>query len=261
MERPVCPKCGYTRRAHDPADGSACLHCGIVFAKYAQYLADQAAGLPPLPDVTVRDGIDGWLATLGSYLCAPPARTTALTLGVQSLAQLVLLIWGLSFIAGGWRQADANQSFLHLVDLPFHEFGHVLFIPFGQWMTFLGGSLFQCLVPLMLGVVFVWREHNPFGGSVCLWWLGQNMIDLAPYIGDASTMQLSLIGEWSDEIVESRILRHDWHNILEPLGMLHWDNALAILAHGLGSMLILLSWIWGLYLLWQGRQQFLESKS
>ena len=39
-------------------------------------------------------------------------------------------------------------SFLHLVNLPFHEAGHILFSPFGAFMTSLGGSLLPALYPV-----------------------------------------------------------------------------------------------------------------
>ena len=134
---------------------------------------------------------------------------------------------------------------MHNIDLPFHEFGHILFRPFGEWPMFMGGSLFQCALPLILGGVFLWRESNPFPASMCLWWAGENLLDLAPYIGDARAMGLPLVGEWGEEAVELRILRHDWHNILEPMGMLAWDHRLAALAHTAGTLLMALAWIWG----------------
>jgi hypothetical protein len=103
----------------------------------------------------------------------------------------------------------------------------------------------------MLAGVFLLREAQPFGASVCLWWCGQNLIDVAPYIGDATDMDLPLTGEWSPGVEELRPLRHDWHNILEPLGLLHWDHRLAALAHWAGALLILLAWLWGAALLWR----------
>jgi hypothetical protein len=42
---------------------------------------------------------------------------------------------------------------------------------------------------------------------------------------------------------------HDWNNILSQLGLLKWDHTLARLAHLSGSVFIVLSLIWGAYLL------------
>ena len=51
------------------------------------------------------------------------------------------------------------NSFLHLPNLVFHEAGHILFLPFGRFMTVLGGSLLQILVPIVCAVaLFHWLE-------------------------------------------------------------------------------------------------------
>ena len=70
---------------------------------------------------------------------------------------------------------------LHLPNLVFHEAGHVIFSPFGRFMTVLGGSLFQCLVPIALAIAFL-RQDDRFGAAVCSWWAGQNLLDVAPYV-------------------------------------------------------------------------------
>jgi len=43
------------------------------------------------------------------------------------------------------REDTIGASFLHVVSLPFHETGHVIFSPFGDLMTSFGGSLAQVL--------------------------------------------------------------------------------------------------------------------
>jgi hypothetical protein len=91
----------------------------------------------------------------------------------------------------------------------------------------------------------VFKQHQPFSAAVCLWWCGQNFIDVAPYIADARALSLPLIGEWSDEMVDARAFRHDWHNILGSIGWLAHDRSLAALAKLTGVSLMLLSWIWG----------------
>ena len=94
-----------------------------------------------------------------------------------------LVIWTVQF-ARTPLSADANESFLHLPDLVFHEAGHIIFLPFGRFMTVLGGSLLQVLIPVIAVVAFV-RQEEPFGAAICAWWAGQNLVDLAPYIADA----------------------------------------------------------------------------
>ena len=62
--------------------------------------------------------------------------------------------------------ADAMSSFLHLPDLVFHEAGHIIFSPLGRFMTVLGGSLLQFLIPVIAAIAFV-RQDEPFGAAIC----------------------------------------------------------------------------------------------
>jgi hypothetical protein len=137
------------------------------------------------------------------------------------------------------------ESFLHLPDLVFHEAGHVIFLPLGQFMTVLGGSLMQVLVPVILAGAFV-RQHQPFSAAVCAWWAGQNLVDLAPYIADARALQLVLLGGQTGAEVEG----HDWEFILTRLGALHHDRTLGLAAH-YGGLLLMVAAIafaaWTLY--------------
>ena len=64
--------------------------------------------------------------------------------------------WGWIFIGTPLETNYTGESFLHLINLPFHEAGHVIFIPFGRFMTILGGTLGQILMPMIcLGTFLV----------------------------------------------------------------------------------------------------------
>jgi hypothetical protein len=126
---------------------------------------------------------------------------------------------------------SAMQTFLHLPDLVFHEAGHVLFSPFGRFMTVLGGSLTQLLVPIICAVAFL-RQQNAVGTAVCVWWVGQNLIDLAPYIADARALRLPLLGGGTGAEVEG----HDWEYLLATLGWLQHDVALGRAAQAAGVL-------------------------
>ena len=129
--------------------------------------------------------------------------------------------------------ADAIGSFLHLPDLVFHEAGHLIFSPFGRFMTVLGGSLLQCLIPVIAAIAFV-RQEEPFGAAICAWWAGQNLVDLAPYIADARALRLVLLGGRTGAEVEG----HDWEFILERLGIMRYDHALGYSAHAIGIVIM-----------------------
>ncbi len=252
-----CPKCGYTRQPKDVDPYLECPHCGIVFSKYAKHHPDPAAAAVAVPEViTETDEPEGsFWQRLRDRLMELPEKPDEMRLLFQAAVYVGFLVWGVQLIADNWHTAVIMDSFMHRADLLIHEAGHVFFRPFGTWMTFLGGSLFQCLLPALIGIAFIWKQRDPFGALMCLWWTGENFLDVAPYIADARLMALPLVGEWNDDAFEARALRHDWHNILGMIGKLDSDQALAATVHTLGAGMMILSWIWGGLWLWQAWQQ------
>jgi hypothetical protein len=143
----------------------------------------------------------------------------------------LLAVWTFRFITHPLNVSVINGSFLHLVNLPFHEAGHLFFAPFGSFLMSLGGSLTQVLVPVVCIVAFV-RKPDLFGAAVATWWAGQNLVDLGPYIADARALQMPLLGGATGAEVEG----HDWEAILHTLGWLHLDRRLGMAAHVIGSV-------------------------
>lgn len=143
----------------------------------------------------------------------------------------------------------AGKSFLHLINLPFHEAGHVLFRPFGAFITSLGGSLGQLLMPLICFATLLLKTRDAFGASACLWWFGQNFIDLAPYINDSRAGSLPLLGGNYGHSAPYGF--HDWEYLLTESGLLHYDQFLAQLAHVCGSVVMIVAILWGGYVLWE----------
>ena len=254
----TCPKCGYQRQAKDADPYNECPRCGIVFAKYAHYHPEPAAGYAePVADAAVDEPAGPWYLRLKDRLMELPEHPDKTKLMAQGLVLGVMIVWGIRLVSYKVITAEILYSFLHNVDLPIHEFGHLLFRPFGEWMMYLGGSLFQCLLPAILGVIFIWKQRDPFAASFCLWWTGENVVDVAPYIYDAKLMALPLVGEWNDEVAEMHVQRHDWHNILEPLGAVNSAPHIGMVAHTLGAALMVLACLWGgrwLWLAWRASE-------
>jgi hypothetical protein len=165
------------------------------------------------------------------------------------LARFVLLallaIWTIRFASHPLNYVVINQSFLHLVNLPFHEAGHLIFAPFGRFLTSLGGSLMQVLIPVVCVIAFV-RKPDLFGAAVAVWWTGQNLVDIAPYIADARALQMPLLGGGTGAEVEG----HDWEAVLQMLGWLHHDRRLGMLAHVLGSVTMAAGVAGGAWIAW-----------
>ena len=152
---------------------------------------------------------------------------------LQSYARLALA-WLLAWLAwSAFRNEYGYIPLLSDIDLAIHEFGHMLFMPFGiqflgNTMMILGGSLTQVVFPLIFFGYFM-RKHDDaprrdlFAAMVCLWWSGINLLGVAIYCADSRAGQLMLIdgstGQESDG--------HDWNNLLTRWGLLEHDTGIA----------------------------------
>lgn len=154
-------------------------------------------------------------------------------LKLARVALIALLSWWTwRFLAWPMRQDVIGASFLHLVSLPFHEAGHLIFAPFGELATAAGGSVMQVLVPLACMIAFLTSSPNPFGAAVTLWWAGENLLDVALYANDARALNLVLLGGHTGAEVEG----HDWERILSLTGALAHDHQIAGVLQVVGAM-------------------------
>ncbi len=165
--------------------------------------------------------------------------------GVRVVFFLFLLVWGIRFMVAPIQGDYVGRSFMHLINLPFHEAGHIIFSFLGDFMGVVGGTLMQVLIPCLCTVAFL-RRQDVFGASFGVWWTGQSLIDAAAYIYDARAGKLMLLGGVTGQEAPEY---HDWHNILGRLGLLEYDHVLAYLAKGAGVLIMILALLWGGYTL------------
>ena len=244
-----CPKCQYVRTIHDRhVMEGICPSCGIAYAKWKP-------GAANIPHPRGNAGEEN-LCTDDTYsftqkLCFTltyiPEKVDAPTFWGRSVLLTVFVIWGLSFIWHGVDWEYIGDSFLHNINLPFHEFGHVLFSPLGRFMMILGGSLFQIMMPLIAMVSFSLQMRDNFAAAIMLWWTGQNFIDVAPYIADAEYRALPLIRGMGEEA-------HDWGNLLTMLNRVESAQTYANISFTIGSLLMLLSFYWAGWILYRQKK-------
>ena len=197
---------------------------------------------PVLPEASyVID--DSLIARLKNLIFAVEEKPNLLYFGGRIILFLGIFIWGWVFIFKPIASNYAGESFLHLINLPFHEAGHIFFSPFGRFLHVLGGSLLQVIIPVVCLIAFLMRRE-PFSASIGLWWVGQSFIDMAPYINDARAGQLMLIGGVTGQEAPDF---HDWNVLLSMTGLLNYDGVIAHLAKYFGVALILLALLWGGY--------------
>ncbi|MBN1664860.1 MAG: zinc ribbon domain-containing protein [Deltaproteobacteria bacterium] len=159
----------------------------------------------------------------------------------------VMIFWGLKFIFSPMAGNYAGRSILHLVNLPFHEAGHIFFGFFGEFIRSLGGSLGQLLMPLICLFTLLLKTRDTFGSAVCLWWFGENFLDIAPYMNDANKLTMPLLGGNTGSSAPYGF--HDWEYILTESGLIKHTDILANGTFGLGVIIMMLSFVWGGYLL------------
>jgi len=206
---------------------------------------------PPLATSVHDEGWRAWVYALVTHV--EPAGEVAVAARAVLLAGLVA--WSLRFFAHALDPVYLYGSFMHLVHLPFHEAGHILFLPFGSFLMSLGGSLTQVLVPLVCLGTFLVKTRDTFGAAVALWWAGQSLMDVAPYIADARALRIVLLGGRTGAEVEG----HDWEAILSALGWLRYDILLGRLANLLGIVLMIVALAWGASVV--ARQRALAARS
>jgi hypothetical protein len=224
-----CPKC----QTRQPDGATECRKCGIIFAKYRPLAA-------PPREIAVRNR-SRWITIAREWLVESDDSTDSLTFAGRSAVFLLLLWWGRTFIVTPLETNYTGESFLHLINLPFHEAGHIVFMPLGRFMMILGGSLGQVLMPLVCLMTFLFKTRDPFGASVALWWMAESIMDVAPYINDARALDLMLLSGVTGKETDG----HDWNNLLTMLDWLECDHRLAHVAYNLGILLMLASFAWG----------------
>ncbi len=247
MQTIFCPKCRYQRQTSDTQiHPDICPNCGIVYSKFIARQHEQLS--PPENNIDLVD--DEGPVSLHQQLFAAffyvPEKVSKETFYARVFLLAAFTAWGFYFISAGVDWEKIGSSFMHNINLPFHEFGHVLFMPFGRFMMIFGGSLFQVLLPLICTLVFVFKQRDTFAGSITLWWCGQSFIDLSPYIADAEYRVLPLVGGGGEE-------SHDWGNLLTMTGTLEHTQAIARTSFVIGALIIIFALLWSGWLLRQQR--------
>ena len=166
-------------------------------------------------------------ATTSSVSSTDSPRTIQSYVRLAFAALLAWLTWG------AFHDAYGNVPLVSDVSTAIHEFGHMLFMPFGipilgRTMVILGGSLTEVAFPLLFVGYFLRKREDGqrrdvFAAMVCLWWSAIGLLATAIYCADSRAGKLMLLDGLTGQESEG----HDWYNLLDRWGLLEHDTQIA----------------------------------
>jgi len=237
MSFSVCPKCRVTLDTAKTSVG--CSHCGLIFAKY---LAAQR-GKSPRQDsqVEIADDASWW-----SSLLEVPERVSKAQWTTRCILFVLIALWGFRIWATDITQIS---SFIHLTLIPFHEAGHMIFWPFGEFLRVAGGTLGQWIMPIVCAVALHRQNGDNFGAAVATWWLATSIMDASVYAYDALNPMLPLIGggTGADSF-------HDFVYLFSAVGQLKHAQGWGRFMHFAGTLLMVTSLSWAALVLVRQRR-------
>ena len=147
----------------------------------------------------------------------------------------VACLAGLYFLWCAW---DPSQwHFIDGVNLLIHEAGHIVFMPFGEFIMIAGGSLFQVIMPAAF-VAYFYHNEKSYSAALSLFWVGESMINVSVYAKDAIKMELPLLGG-QDSL-------HDWNYLLSAMGLLSSTRTVGGMIRLFGTVVIVTALCWAI---------------
>lgn len=140
------------------------------------------------------------------------------------------IILGLFTFYLQWLRKENYFSFLDYINLAFHEAGHLFLGFFGRFIMMLGGTIFQLLLPALC-LLQLRRKRSNIGWQLCVFWIGESLLNVSVYAGDAIKQELPLVGGGE----------HDWTYLLTELGLIAHTAGVARFIFLLGSGVIFYS--------------------
>ena len=165
-------------------------------------------------------------------------------------ARLPLLIF-FAYMLVRHLQDYEYSSLFDGINLGIHELGHYVFRPFGRFMHVAGGTILQCLAPLVSMIVF-WRQRDYFAILLCFGWLSTNLFGVALYCRDALDQSLPLVVPGEGAVLPGELpSAHDWLFLLNRFGALRHAHAIGAWLRLAAAALMLMFLVPGSFLVWR----------
>lgn len=179
------------------------------------------------------------------WLFHVPEEVNPTSVYARAALLALLAVYGVHLSRMDIPSGEIWGSLMHYPIIIIHEFGHVLFKPFGEFMHLAGGTLTQIGMPLVFGGILLWKNRDPFAAALCLWWAAVAVIDVAPYIYDAYQPQHILLSGRTGDTGS-----HDFVDILGDLGLLNKARPIGYGVRVFGAGMLALAVVWGAFMIW-----------
>lgn len=213
----------------DIPDNIPCPYCGAASPPDAEFCAACYKQLHIPAEVRAEAKARKIMAAASGARPAVPQATGEVRQPARFWARVVIIA-GLFLFYTRWLAEENYFSPLDFVNLAFHEAGHVFLGFFGRFISMLGGTFFQLLIPAVC-LVHLKRRGANLGWQLCLFWLGQSLLNVSIYAGDAVKHALPLVGGGE----------HDWNYLLTELGLIAHPEGVARFIFLAGSAIIFYS--------------------
>lgn len=137
------------------------------------------------------------------------------------------------------RSHDFELSVFGGVIFGVHELGHLVFAPFGEFLSVAGGSIAQVALPVA-AMLFFHKQKNRYAVAVIGCWLAVSLGQLGIYVADARAESMDLVSFSPEGGI------HDWNYLLERMNLLKGDVALGQFVKLMGWIALLSSVVLGL---------------
>jgi hypothetical protein len=217
--------------AQDLPDNIKCPYCGAHNSLESVFCGACYKNLQVPKEVRAEAAARRLLAGAGAQAQAAPVAAAPTQQGPAAR------LWGRAAIIAGlfvfylqWLRKPNYFSFLDFINLAFHEAGHVFLGFFGRFIMMLGGTIFQLLLPALC-LLQLRRKRSNIGWQLCVFWIGESLLNISIYAGDAIKQELPLVGGGE----------HDWTYLLTELGLIAHTPGVAKFIFLLGSAVIFYS--------------------
>lgn len=244
-----CPKCAHAPLPAEQSAPVACPACGVILAKVAligaaRAVDSRAVASPARPPSDHRGLLE--------LMFHVPSRVDRMYLLLRAAALVLVGFWTVWILRSvDIATGEAGSFFLWALLTPFHEAGHVLLMWAPRFVTILGGTLGQCLMPAGLAAMLLFQRRDPFGAALFTWLLGNSLIMTAVYMFDAFDPRIMLLDGRTGADSDG----HDWQNLFGDLGLLPRACAIGTFFGWFGRALMIAALVWAAIIVWMQRSK------